>query len=102
VHQGKRCWYLVISAGSTSLISATSTIVTLLEIHSPFVQCNLRELGFRSSSDDTVAVRAAILSLLVRRDGGGNHDVLMGRERHMFGLDGGGGGGEDEGGERIH
>jgi len=102
VHQGKRCWYLVISAGSTSLISATCTIATLLEIHSPFVQCNLRELGSRSSSDDTVAVRAAILSLLVRRDGGGNHDVLMGRERHMFGLDGGGGGGEDEGGERIH
>jgi len=101
VHQGKRCWYPVTSAG-TSLISATFTIAILLEIHSPFVQCNLRELGSRSSSDDTVAVRAAILPLLVRRDGGGDHDVFMGRDRHMFCIDGGGGGGEDKGGERIH
>ena len=101
MHRGKRCWYPVTSAG-TSLISATCTIATFLGIHSPFVQCNLRELGFRSSSDDTVAVRAAVLPLLVGRDGGGNHDVLMGHERHMFGLDGGGGDGEDKGGERIH
>jgi len=93
----------VSGSSATAFSSANLKGKIFLKTHSPHPYGINFELRCCSSSNDAVAVRAAILPLLVYRDGGSNRDVLMRGKRHVIGLDGdGGGSGEDEGDEGIH
>ena len=94
----------VSGSSATAFSSANLKGKILLKTYSPH-PCRINfDLRCCSSSNDAIAVRAAVLPLLIYRDGGGNRDVLMRGKRHVVSLDsdGGGGGGEDECGEGIH
>jgi len=62
---------------ATAFSSANLKGKILPKTHSPH-PCGINsELRCCSSSNDAIAVRAAVLPLLIYRDGGGNCDVLM-------------------------